>query len=201
MNYLSISRRKGRNVNSFLAFLLFVCLSVLPAMAQQDKNITLDVKNETVENVLKTLGQQTGLKFFYDQNLVSSSPRVTIQVKNASLQFVLNQISSQTQLSFNRDNNTITVGKKQTTNTRKKSSSETVIVKGKVVDAGGESIIGANVLVKGTTNGVITDVDGNYTLNNVPSDAIISVSYIGYQPLELKATSKDLAMVVLIILR
>ena len=79
MNYLSISRRKGRNVNSFLAFLLFVCLSVLPAMAQQDKNVTLDVKNETVENVFKILGQQSGLKFFYDQDVVSNSPRVTIK--------------------------------------------------------------------------------------------------------------------------
>lgn len=165
MNYLSISRRKGRNVNSFLAFLLFVCLSVLPAVAQPDKNITLDVKNETVENVLKTLGQQAGLKFFYDQEVVSSSPRVTIQVKNVSLQSVLNQISSQTQLSFNRDNNTITVGKKQTDNaTQTTASSNTLTVKGMVVDANGLSVIGANVVVKGTTNGVITDFDGNYTL-------------------------------------
>ena len=196
MNYLSISRRKGRNVNSFLAFLLFVCLSVLPAMAQQDSNITLDVKNETVENVFKTLGQQTGLKFFYDQDVVSSAPRVTIQVKSASLQSVLNQISSQTQLSFNRDNNTITVGKKQAVDTPN-IHSNTKAIKGLVIDANGEPVIGANVLVKGTTNGVITDIDGNYTLNNVPDDAIISISYIGYQPQEFKASSKDLAKVVL----
>ena len=198
MNYLSISRRKGRNVNSFLAFLLFVCLSVLPAVAQQDKNITLDVKNETVENVLKTLGQQTGLKFFYDQDLVSSSPRVTIQVKNATLQSVLNEISSQTQLNFNRDNNTITVGKKQIGNAAQTMvSSNTLTVKGMVVDANGLSVIGANVVVKGTTNGVITDIDGNYMLKDVPADAVVSISYIGYQPLEFKAGSKELAKVVL----
>ena len=173
MNYLSILRRKGRNVNSFLAFLLFVCLSVLPAMAQQDSNITLDVKNETVENVFKTLGQQTGLKFFYDQDVVSSAPRVTIQVKNASLQSVLNQISSQTQLSFNRDNNTITVGKKQHVNTVAESTGKRTI-SGVVLDSSGMSIIGANVHVKGTTNGVITDVDGNYTLEGVSPDDIIT---------------------------
>lgn len=85
-------------------------MSVMPVMAQQDKNVTLNVKNETVENVLKSLGQQTGLKFFYDQNVVNVSPRVTLQASGASLQSVLNQISSQTQLSFNRNNNTITVG-------------------------------------------------------------------------------------------
>ena len=196
MNYLSILRRKGRNVNSFLAFLLFVCLSVLPAMAQQDSNITLDVKNETVENVFKTLGQQTGLKFFYDQDVVSSAPRVTIQVKNASLQSVLNQISSQTQLSFNRDNNTITVGKKQHVNTVAESTGKRTI-SGVVLDSSGMSIIGANVHVKGTTNGVITDVDGNYTLEGVSPDDIITISYIGYKSMELQANSKDLAKVIL----
>lgn len=196
MNYLSISRRKGRNVNSFLAFLLFVCLSVLPAVAQQDKNITLDVKNETVENVLKTLGQQTGLKFFYDQDLVSSSPRVTIQVKNATLQSVLNEISSQTQLNFNRDNNTITVGKKQNVNVVAENAGKRTI-SGVVLDSSGMSIIGANVHVKGTTNGVITDIDGNYTLEGVSSDAIIAISYIGYKSIELQANSKELAKVIL----
>ena len=53
MNNLPNIKRKGRNVHSFLAFLLFVCLSSLPCyiQAQEKKNITLDVKNETVENV------------------------------------------------------------------------------------------------------------------------------------------------------
>lgn len=134
----------------FLAFLLFVCMSVMPVMAQQDKNVTLNVKNETVENVLKSLGQQTGLKFFYDQNVVNVSPRVTLQASGASLQSVLNQISSQTQLSFNRNNNTITVGtlKAGGTDNQKKMK-----VTGVVVDANGEPIIGANVWVKGTTSG------------------------------------------------
>ena len=137
MDYLSNSRRKGRNVNSFLAFLLFVCMSVMPVMAQQDKNVTLNVKNETVENVLKSLGQQTGLKFFYDQNVVNVSPRVTLQASGASLQSVLNQISSQTQLSFNRNNNTITVGtlKAGGTDNQKKMK-----VTGVVVDANGEKV-------------------------------------------------------------
>lgn len=142
MDYLSNSRRKGRNVNSFLAFLLFVCMSVMPVMAQQDKNVTLNVKNETVENVLKSLGQQTGLKFFYDQNVVNVSPRVTLQASGASLQSVLNQISSQTQLSFNRNNNTITVGtlKAGGTDNQKKMK-----VTGVVVDANGEPIIGHQI--------------------------------------------------------
>ena len=57
---------------------------------------------------------------------------------------------------------------------------QTGTVKGQVVDANGEPIIGASVLVKGTTNGTITDFDGNFTLNNA-SKGILVVSYIGYK--------------------
>lgn len=61
-----------------------------------------------------------------------------------------------------------------------------IAVKGHVKDTTGEPVIGANVLVKGTTNGTITDFDGNFTLN-VPKDAILSVSFVGYKTAEVKA--------------
>ena len=63
-------------------------------------------------------------------------------------------------------------------------------VQGVVKDATGEPIIGANVLVKGTTNGVITDFDGNYSLTNVNSQDIIVFSYIGYTSQEIKVGSQ-----------
>lgn len=63
-----------------------------------------------------------------------------------------------------------------------------IAVKGHVKDTTGEPVIGANVLVKGTTNGTITDFDGNFMLN-VPKDAILSVSFVGYKSAEMKAAS------------
>ena len=53
-------------------------------------------------------------------------------------------------------------------------------VTGVVVDGTGEPVIGANVVVKGTTNGTITDFDGNYTIEGVPADGVLVISYIGY---------------------
>lgn len=62
-------------------------------------------------------------------------------------------------------------------------------IKGTVLDAKtGEPIIGANVVVKGTTNGIITDFDGNYTLT-APVGSVLLISYIGYQPIEVKAAA------------
>lgn len=68
-------------------------------------------------------------------------------------------------------------------------------VKGNVKDATGEPVIGASVLVKGTTNGTITDFDGNFELPNVESDASIEITFVGYLPQTLKASSSPLNVI------
>lgn len=70
-------------------------------------------------------------------------------------------------------------------------------VQGKVVDATGESVIGASVLEKGTTNGVITDLDGNFTLNVSSTKSILVISFVGYKTIELPASDKNLQNIVL----
>lgn len=197
MNNLPNTERKCRNVDSFLAFLLLVCLLFTApyVRAQETRSITLNVQNETVENVFNQLGVQTGLKFFYDQEIVNAAPRISIHVSNASLQEVLEQITSQAKLYFNRDNNTISVGNQKSGELIEKVRTKTI--NGKVVDPNGEPIIGASVLVKGTANGVITDLDGNYSLADVPGNAMLAFSYIGYQTVEIKAGGKGLDRIVL----
>lgn len=70
-------------------------------------------------------------------------------------------------------------------------------VQGKVVDATGESVIGASVLEKGTTNGVITDLDGNFTLNVSSTKSTLVISFVGYKTIELPASDKNLQNIVL----
>lgn len=73
---------------------------------------------------------------------------------------------------------------------------DTRVIKGVVKDEKGEALIGVNVLLKGTTTGTITDFDGNFSLQ-VPANGVIVVSYIGYQTVEMKLSSKDLYEIVL----
>ncbi len=63
-------------------------------------------------------------------------------------------------------------------------------IKGQVVDATGEPVIGASVMVKGSTNGTITDVEGNFTLSGVPGSGVLVISYIGYKTEELSVKGK-----------
>ena len=70
-------------------------------------------------------------------------------------------------------------------------------VSGTVVDKTGETVIGASVVVKGTTNGTITDFDGKFTLSNVPNDGTIEISFVGYKTQEISVAGKTTVQVVL----
>ncbi len=74
---------------------------------------------------------------------------------------------------------------------------QTKTISGVVKDANGEPIIGANVVVKGTTNGNITDLDGRFTLNNVPANAVLQISYVGYATQEVAVGNKSSLEIIL----
>ena len=74
--------------------------------------------------------------------------------------------------------------------------SQSITVKGSVVDSGNEPLIGVNVVEQGTTNGTVTDIDGNFTLN-VPVDAVLSVSYVGFVPREIPVSGRTTLNIVL----
>lgn len=77
------------------------------------------------------------------------------------------------------------------------SFAQDLTVKGKVTDTTGETVIGANVTVRGTTNGIITDIDGNYTLSGVKPSSVLVFSFIGYKTQEIPCSGRQEINVVL----
>ena len=197
MNNLFTHKGKSGNCILFLAFLLFTGLFASPVSAQslKENDITLKVQGETVENVFNQLSKITNLKFFYDQQVVNDAPRVTLDVKKATLKAVLAEITAQTKLHFNRNNNTIAVS--MVAANSDSDASRKITLAGVIVDEKGEAVIGASVAVQGTTLGTITNVDGEYTLADVPDNSKITISFIGYQSMAFLAKDKALTKVVL----
>ena len=74
-------------------------------------------------------------------------------------------------------------------------SAQTITVKGNVKDTSGEPVIGASVVVKGTTNGTITDFDGNFSLDGIKKGDVIVISYVGYQTQEIKWNGSPLNVI------
>ena len=72
----------------------------------------------------------------------------------------------------------------------------TINVRGTVTDMGGEPIIGANILVQGTSTGTVTDFDGNFLLQ-APADGVLEISYIGYQPQEISINNQTVINIIL----
>lgn len=156
------------------------------------QNITLKTGNVTVKEAMEQLKKSSGYSFVFSSVDVNTQKRVSVSVQNANIEEAIKQIlQGQDELNYEVQGKKIIVQKKQNVSSALKKE-----VKGKVIDANGEPIIGATIKEKGTSNGTITDFDGNFTLE-ANSDAILDVSYIGYRSVEVKSVSGKLLSVVL----
>ncbi len=200
MNIIPICKGKRNNRYLFLVFLLLIlCFFTTTVYAQslKESNITLAANNESVEKVINKLTKATNFKFFYDQEVINSAPTLTLNFKNVSLQTILDEITRQSHLYFYRTNNTIAVSASGT-QIKRTTPEKVKKISGFVVDQKGEAIIGANVSVKGTTNGTITDIDGKFALNNVPEKSTITVTYIGFKTLFLSVGNSNVGKILLV---
>lgn len=154
--------------------LLFLSLTSFASSFSQDNNlINIHVKNKTLKEILKIVEDQSDYRFFYNERLSNLKNQASINTKNSSLDEVLTDLLKDQKLSYSvMDNRMIVILPTEVY--------QEFVVKGKVVDATGNPIPGVNIVEKGTTNGVITDLDGNYSISVSSSDVTLSYSFVGY---------------------
>lgn len=170
----------------------FFCIGIMTAFAQEQK-VTVELKNATLKQVFKSIEGQTTYRFSYRNTLVDDKSDITISKRQVGVSVVLNEVLKGRNLTYTIvSSKSIVISDKA----EQASPSKTKRVSGTVKSTSGESIIGANVKVAGTTIGCITDIDGNFTLE-VPENAKLTVSYIGFQTQEIAIDGKSLVNVVL----
>ena len=151
------------------------------------QKVSLDFKNERVEKVLASIKSQTGMSLVFSDQLVDVNRKVTMQLKDVTLKEALTRLLSGTDLTFEIRNNKIYFIEKKAVS---RPGSKKKRVTGVVKDVMGEPLIGANVVEKGrSTNGVITDFNGKFTLE-VDESASLVVSYIGYLAQDIPTKGK-----------
>lgn len=164
----------------------FFCIGIMNAFAQEQK-VTVELKNATLRQVFKSIEGQTTYRFSYRNTLVDDKNDITISKRQVGVSVVLDEALKGRNLTYAIVSSKSIVisdlieGAAPSKNKR---------VSGTVKAANGESIIGANVKVTGTTIGCITDIDGNFTLE-VPENAQLTVSYIGFQTQEVNVDRKS----------
>ena len=181
------SFRSAKSLRALLILLLMV-IPVQWAVAQ----LTLNTSRTTLGAIIKQIQSQSEYQFFYDDQL-STIPVEAIKVENASLEDVLNRILKNKNISFKVEDNIIYLKPQTPAQDQQPKVGQPRKISGTIVDENGEPLIDVNVLVKGTTNGVISDFDGNYTLMVDEENPILQFSYIGYTPQEI--TVKEQAVI------
>lgn len=173
------SLRKSKLFRALL-ILLLIAVPVQWAAAQ----LTLSTPRTTLGTVIKQIQSQSKYQFFYNDKL-STVTVEPLKVKDASLEQVLNTLLKNKDISYKIEENIIYLSEKENSDSLQQQSGKERTITGQVVDAKGEPLIGVSILVKGTTDGAITDLDGNYKIVTKSDNPVIVYSYIGYKTQEI----------------
>ena len=166
-----------------LPILTLVCCLSIGRTHAQSAPVTLKVTDAPLEQVLDAIEKQTPYLFVYDKN-VDVARKVTINTTDTPLKSVLNTLFGATNTAYAVENTSVVLSVK---NDGAQPSAKSAEITGEVVDAAGNAVIGAAVIVKGTTIGTSTGVTGGFSLQVPPpaAEAVLSVNYLGYEPQEV----------------
>lgn len=177
---------------------LLVVLSLLRINAFAfGQDISLSMKNASLEKVLKTLKKRSGYQFVYSNDLLAKANPVTFDITNGTIDQVLAATFENQPLTYTVIEGAIVIKPKTVNPSPAAKSLETTTVtvaqqnevSGIVRDDKGEPLIGVSILVKGTQRGVTTDLDGKFTLRAEPSDVLV-FSFVGFITQEVAVGSK-----------
>lgn len=152
--------------------------------AQQQK-FTFAFEKVSIKSIFQYIEAHSEFVFLYRNDLLDTSKEISIKAEEESIDQVLDQVLSGSFLMYKINDRQIVLMRAEKELAPQQSTKKPV--KGTVTDANGEPVVGANILEKGTANGTITDVDGRFSLN-VDDNAVLIVSYIGYETKEVGVT-------------
>ncbi|MBU1486007.1 MAG: TonB-dependent receptor [Bacteroidetes bacterium] len=153
------------------------------------QNITISEKNITLKQLFKEIRIQTGYSFIYDAETIKSSKPITIKVKAASLEKVLDICFKDQSLDYEIKNKTIILKNKSTYTTNTLSFISEQTISGKVLDENGDPLPGVSIRVKGKNTGMMTDIEGRFSITTTADDILI-FSFTGFKTQEVVVGDK-----------
>lgn len=157
-----------------LIFILVGIIQVSATTYAQEHRISISVENGTFYDVVSQIEKQSEFMFFYKSEEIGNNQHINLTLKDKLLSEILNELTKDNGLTYKITGKHVIIMKK----TLQNSDSEHEVT-GVILDENGEPIVGANIVVKGTTKGTVTDIDGYFSLD-VESGTFLEISYIGY---------------------
>jgi TonB-linked SusC/RagA family outer membrane protein len=162
-----------------LSFLLFFLLTSMYAKNTQTQRIDVKMNNISLRDFSSYIEKHYPYTFMYENTEINDKERISVNERNQLIADILASDLKDKGINYF---DTKQAGRKTVT--------------GRVLDENGDPVIGANIIEKGTTNGTVTDIDGNFTLN-VEDNAVLQISYIGYVTQEINSAGKNSINIVL----
>lgn len=176
----------------FITALCMATLAIAPRSAfaalPQNQKITLVVQDVTLKEAIETIKKQSDYSFFIDTEDVDVHKIVSVNLVDKPVREILNKLLDGQHVKYEVKGKHIIISSENVTELAT-APQQGKTVSGIITDETGEPVIGVNVAVKGTAQGTITDIEGHYSLEVSP-DAILLISYIGYQTQEISVKGK-----------
>lgn len=174
-----------------------LCGLLLAASLNSYSQITLNARGASVKSLIHQIENQSDYRFFFEDGLPGLSKKVSINAKDQSITQVMDAICGQAGIGYTikGDNQVVVHAQKSVTATAQQSAPKKI--KGVVNDPTGTPVIGANIRVKGTSTGTISDIDGNFVLEVDGNAELLEVSYIGYKTQDIPLKGKKEFKIVL----
>ena len=177
-----------------VAIFLFIGITQTLAVGSyaQTKQLSLNCRNQTILKILDQIENQSEFYFMYDATLVDVNQRKTINCENQRIIDILDELLEGTEIAYEISNRQIVL-----TDIYGSESEQIRAISGKVIDFSGSSLPGVTVIVKGTTQGTITNNDGRYSISNIPTDAILQFTFVGMKTQEIEVGNQSVIDVVM----
>lgn len=170
---------------------LLLMLGYVPLAAQNEaQRVSVNLKNVSLAELFSTIEKQTAVRFSYRNIVVDQKKDVSVQKNNVPVSVVLDEVLPEKDLQYSFVSDKSIVISEKKSNSQSGTSKSVKRVSGVVKDQNGEPIIGVNVIEKGSTNGTVTDTDGNFAFE-VPDNSILVFSFIGYVNKEIQVNKKS----------
>lgn len=169
-------------------FLFAGLMQVSASLYSQSTKLNLDFQNARVVDVLEAIESQSEFRFAYSAEYIDMNRKVSIEVKGKSIEQTLPLLFEGAGVKFSINDRHILLSRTDTEqNTTQQPGKK---VSGKITDSSGGSLPGVSIVVKGTTNGTISDSNGSYSLSNVPDNSTLQFSFVGMQMQEIVVGNK-----------
>ncbi len=176
--------------------LFFLAVSITQALALdsygQSKRLNLTFSDETIVRILERIEYQSEFYFMYDATVIDVNQRKSIDCENSTISKILNELFQGTGIAYRIDDRQIALTRANEVSEPHigQLAQQQKVVSGKVTDSTGQPLPGVTVVVKGTTQGIVTNADGEYSLSNIPDDATLQFSFVGMRTQEIPVAGK-----------